>query len=238
MADERPVTLITGAGTGIGLAAARLLSEAGHRIALTGRREPVLREAGGGLGEEGADWATLPADVSDPEQAGTLPTRVVEAMGRLDGLVNNAGWSPLKPVADHTPEDVANIFAVNATGAITLLIATLRVMQTAGRGRIVNVSSMASDDPFPGLTVYGAAKASLNTLTKGLANELGDGSPIRVFSVAPGAVETPLLRSLFGEDQLPREATLDPDAVGSVIADCVLGRRDGESGRTIWLPSP
>lgn len=238
MPSQRPVTLITGAGTGIGLAAARILAGEGHRIALVGRRENTLREAGISLGVEGEDWAAFPADAADHDQADALPGRVAESMGRLDALVNNAGWTPCKPVAEHTIEDVEKIFAVNATGPILLTIAALRVMTRAGRGRIVNVSSMASDDPFPGLTVYGGAKASLNTVARGLANELGERAKIRVFAVAPGAVETPLLRSLFPADMLPSEKCLTPESVGRAIADCVLGRRDDESGKTIWIPSP
>jgi NAD(P)-dependent dehydrogenase (short-subunit alcohol dehydrogenase family) len=238
MSDTRPVALITGAGTGIGLATALLLARAGHRIAMVGRRESVLRDAGATLGEEGPDWAALGADVADPAQALALPSRVVSQFGRLDALVNNAGWTPLKPVADHTPEDVAQIFAVNTIGPVLLLIGCLRVMQDGEGGRIVNVSSRASADPFPGLCVYGGAKAALNTLTKGLANELGAQSAVRVFCVAPGAVETPLLRSIIPESALPREACLAPEDVGAVIADCVLGRRDAESGSTIWVNSP
>ncbi len=238
MPTDRPVTLITGAGTGIGLATARLLVGEGHRVALVGRRGHVLREAGESLGKQHADWIALPADIADPARASALPGEVADRFGRLDGLVNNAGWTPMKPVAEHTPEDVARIFAVNATGPILLMIAALRIMLAQNAGRIVNVSSMAADDPFPGLSVYGGAKASLNTLTKGLAGELGPDSPIRVFAVAPGAVETPLLRSIVSEDTLPRDMCLRPESVGRVIADCMLGRRDAETGRTLWLPSP
>lgn len=238
MSSQRPVTLITGAGTGIGLATATILAAEGHRIALIGRREATLREAGGTLGIEGEDWAAFPADVADHTEVDALPHRVAESMGRLDALVNNAGWTPCKPVAEHTIEDIERLFAVNATGPILLTIAALRVMMRTGEGRIVNVSSMASDDPFPGLTVYGGAKASLNTVTRGLANELGKRANIRVFAVAPGAVETPLLRSLFPAEMLPSDKCLTPESVGRVIADCVLGRRDDDSGKTIWIPSP
>ncbi len=238
MPDTRPVTLITGAGTGIGLATAKILAAEGHRIALVGRRENVLREAGAALGKERDDWIALPADIADPARVQTLPGEAVEHFGRLDGLVNNAGWTPMKPVAEHSPDDVARIFAVNATGPTLLMIAALRIMLKQNAGRIVNVSSMASNDPFPGLSVYGGAKASLNTITKGLANELGPDSPIRVFAVAPGTVETPLLRSIVNEEALPRELCLTPESVGRIIADCILGRRDAESGRTLWLPSP
>jgi len=242
MTAPKPVTLITGAGSGIGRATAVRLAGAGHRVALAGRREESLRETGGLLGIDDGDWAALPADIADPEIAAALPGRVVAAFGRLDAVVNNAGWTPMKPVADHTPEDVAAIFGVNAIGPTLICIAALRIMQdqnTASQcGRIVNISSMASGDPFPGLSVYGGAKASLNTLTKGIMNEAGDASTVKAFCVAPGAVETDLLRSILSADDLPGSACLTPDDIARAITACVLGERDDEAGETIWLPSP
>lgn len=237
MPDSKPVTLVTGAGSGIGRATAIRLAKAGHRVALSGRREASLRETGALLGIDDAEWAALPADIADPVAATALPERVIAAFGRLDAVVNNAGWTPMKPVSEHTPEDVAAIFAVNAIGPTLICIAALAIMSKQNAGRIVNVSSMASGDPFPGLSVYGGAKASLNTLTKGIMNEAGK-SKIKAFCVAPGAVETDLLRSILSADDLPGSACLTPDDVAKVIAACVLGERDDEAGETIWLPSP
>lgn len=241
MSDQRPVALITGAGSGIGRAAAIALAGPGrgaHRLVLVGRRDAALRETGDAIGAEGEDWAALPADLSDAAQASALVRRAAEAFGRLDAVINNAGWSPLKPAWDLTDDEVHAILGVNAIGPILVSIEAVRLFRERNAGRLVQVSSVASDDPFPGLGVYGAAKASLNTLTTGLANELGDGSPIRVFCVAPGAVETDLLRSIISEDAMPTEACLTPEAVAGVIADCASGARDAESGRTIWMPSP
>jgi len=237
MPDQRPVSLITGAGSGIGRATATLLAQRGHRIALAGRRAEILCKTGLILGEEGRDWVSLPTDVSVTDDAYSLPDRVLASFGRLDAVVNNAGWSPMKPIQDHTPDDVAAIFGVNAIGPALISIAALRIMKSQGAGCIVNVSSMASDDPFPGLSIYGAAKASLNTLVKGISNEAGpDG--IKAFSIAPGAVETDLLRSIIPTDVLPESACLKADDIASVIAACVLGERDDDAGKTIWLPSP
>lgn len=240
MNDQRPVAIVTGAGSGIGRQVAVALASAergGHRVALVGRRSEPLVETGRLIGIEGEDWIALSADIADPDQAGALPGRVADAFGRLDVLVNNAGWTPMKPVWEHTPEEVAALFAINAIGPTLATIAALKIMREQNQGRIVQVSSMASDDPFPGLSVYGGAKSGLNTLTKGLANELGEGSQIKTFCVAPGAVETELLRSIIDADTLPTDACLTPDAVASVIADCIAGRRDADHGSTIWLPS-
>ena len=161
-----------------------------------------------------------------------------QLQGGIDAVVNNAGWSPLKPAWELEQAEIEAILAVNATGPILISAAAVRLFRKQNAGRLVQVSSIASDDPFPGLGVYGAAKAALNTLTTGLSNELGEDSSIRVFCVAPGAVETDLLRSLITADDLPTESCLTPDSVAAVIADCASGARDAESGKTIWMPSP
>ena len=238
--SSRPVTLVTGAGSGIGRAVcAHLAQEVNghHRLALVGRRADALAETGSALGAEGDDWIALPTDIADPDAAAGLVDRAVRTLGRLDAVVNNAGWTPMKPVWAHTPSDVASIMGVNTIGPVLITIAALRHFREQGAGRIVQVSSMAAGDPFPGLSVYGGAKAALNTLTKGIANELEEGSPIKAFCVAPGAVETELLRSIIDADTLPTDACLTPDDVAAVINDCIAGRRDADHGSTIWLAS-
>jgi NAD(P)-dependent dehydrogenase (short-subunit alcohol dehydrogenase family) len=102
---------------------------------------------------------------------------------------------------------------------------------------VVNTSSIATRDPFPILYAYAAAKSAVNSLARSVAIQ---GKPIGVrgFSVAPGAVETDLLRSLVPASALPTNKTLRPADVAAVILDCVLGRRDSENGSTIYLPSP
>ena len=97
---------------------------------------------------------------------------------------------------------------------------------------MVNVSSMATQDPFPGFFAYAASKAALNLMARSCATE-GREHGIRAFAVAPGAVETDMLRAAFGEDVIPREQTLDPDTVARVIVECVTGERDAQNGDTI-----
>ena len=95
---------------------------------------------------------------------------------------------------------------------------------------------MATVDPFPGLGVYAASKAALASLTRSLHNE-GASHGIRAFSVAPGAVETKMLRQLFSTDQLPTDQTLEPAAVAEVVVGCIRGEREDDRGQTILLPS-
>jgi NAD(P)-dependent dehydrogenase (short-subunit alcohol dehydrogenase family) len=98
----------------------------------------------------------------------------------------------------------------------------------------VNVSSLGARDPFPGFAAYGAAKAGLNLLGLSLARE-GATIGIRVYTVAPGAVETSLLRSLMTTDQLPIDQAMDPVDVAKVIAQCAAGDLRFTSGEVIWM---
>jgi NAD(P)-dependent dehydrogenase (short-subunit alcohol dehydrogenase family) len=96
---------------------------------------------------------------------------------------------------------------------------------------------MATIDPFPGLSLYAASKAAMESLTRSVRNE-GYEAGIRAFNVVPGAVETQMLRSLFPITALPTEKALDPYVVAQVIADCVTGARHEASGSSIIVPSP
>ena len=96
---------------------------------------------------------------------------------------------------------------------------------------------MATIDPFPGLFVYAASKAALESFTRSIRNEAGP-SRIRAFSIAPGAVETPLRRATFDEATIPRARTLEPEVIARVIVDCILGRREEDAGRVLAVPSP
>lgn len=230
-----PVALVTGAGSGIGLSTARLLASEGWSIVLAGRRVEALEQAASTLG--GGNHHCIQTDVGDPQSCRQLVDRSIELVGRIDALVNNAGFAPLVPLGRHTPELVLESFEINAIGPANLILAVWPHMVRRKAGRIVNVSSIATVDPFPGFFAYAAAKASVELMAKSIAKE-GAASGIRAFAVAPGAVETAMLRSIIPEKSLPREKTLEPDAVARVIVDCAVGRRDAENGGTIVVPSP
>lgn len=233
-AQPRPVAIITGAGSGIGLHCARDLAHAGYRIALVGRDPTRLASA---LPVTPGGHATFPTDLADPAQTASLVGRVLDEMGRLDALVNNAGVAPLAPIHRLSDAEVAATLAVNLTAPLTLIRHAVPPMLRAGGGVIVNVSSRASADPFPGLGVYGAAKAGLNLLARALANDYAD-QGLRAYSVAPGAVETGMLRSLFDHSAVPPSQALDPADVARCIVACITGATTAANGTTIWLPSP
>ncbi len=234
MGTNRGVALVTGAGSGIGRATAVLLAARGFRLALAGRRREPLEQTARSLGSEPA---ILIADLARHDQACAMIDQCVARMGRLDVLVNNAGLAPLAPVEEHTPELIREVFEVNAIATATAMAHAWPIMRRQGGGRIVNVSSLSSVDPFSGLFAYAGAKGAVNVLTKAGANE-GRECGIRCFCVAPGAVETPMLRAIYSEEEIPRERALTPEAVAGIIAACACGERDEDSGSTILIPSP
>jgi NAD(P)-dependent dehydrogenase (short-subunit alcohol dehydrogenase family) len=228
-----PVAIITGAGSGIGRAAARLLAQKGYDLALVGRRAEPLREtaslAGRGL--------VVEADITDAAACQRVISTTEEAFGRIDALVNNAGAAPLAPIEKSTPSLIREAFDINALGPAFLIYFAWPVFARQKRGCIVNISTMGTIDPFQGFFAYAAAKASVNLMARSCAKE-GKAKGIRAFAIAPGAVETAMLRSNFPERMLPASKTLPPEGVAQVILDCLEGRRDAENGGVIVLPSP
>ena len=226
----QPVALITGAGSGIGRAAAVEMADRGWRLALAGRRRGLLEETA-----ELADTecAVVAGDVAREDDCRAMIAAAAEGLGRLDALVNNAGWAPHLPIDQSTPEIIAGAFAVNAIGPAILIHLAWPIFTRQKSGVIVNVSSLATQDPFEGFFAYAAAKSAVNSMTRSCAKE---GAPhgIKAFAMGPGAVETPMLRGIFG-DSIPPENCLAPEVIAKVIAECICGEREGENGSVIWM---
>lgn len=196
---------------------------------LVGRRADALAQTA-----RDCPGPTLPvaADVGTLEGCRRMIDACVARFGRIDALVNNAGLARVVPIADTTPELLDETYRVNTMSAAWATMLAWPAFQKQRSGRIINVSSVASIDPFPGFFAYAGSKAAVNLLTASAAKE-GESIGVRAFAVAPGAVETPMLRAAFDESTLPRDQTLDPAEVARVILDCAQGRRDADSGRVI-----
>ncbi len=233
-AENPPVAIVTGAGSGIGRATALALSGAGYRLALFGRREEPLRETESLLESHAM---VIAGDIAKRRDAQSMVDQAHKHFGRLDVLVNNAGLAPLKPVAEHDADLIKRVFRTNSIGPAIAIARAWPIFVEQRGGCIVNLSSMATADPFPGFFAYAASKAAVNLLAMSCAKE-GAEHGIRAFAVAPGAVETGMLRAIADEAMIPREACLAPEAVARVITECVLGSRDAENGATIYMPGP
>ena len=173
----------------------------------------------------------------DEPSAATLVDDVIARWGRIDNLVNCAGVAPLSPIDRTTDDILRDTFSVNAIGPAHLIIRCWPHFKTQKSGRIVNVSTMGTTDPFAGFFAYAASKSALDSMTRSAAKE-GLGIGVKVFGVNLGAVETPMLRSNFSEKVLPHDRTLTPEFVANVISDCLNGTRDADNGRCIPVPSP
>ncbi|MCC6675522.1 MAG: SDR family oxidoreductase [Phycisphaerales bacterium] len=229
--------LITGAGSGIGRAAAILLARHGLHLTLAGRHLESLAATASHFPPAGPPPQILSVNLADPRQARAMIDDALAHHGRLDILINNAGEAISKPIAQHDDAALHRAFTVNFFGPAAAISRAWPAFERQHSGCIINVSSMSAIDPFTGLAIYGAAKAALNTLTKGCATE-GAAFGLRAFAIAPGAVETPMLRRLFPESALPPSRTLSPEAIAELILACIRGDHDARNGETIPLPSP
>ena len=212
---ELPVAIVTGAGSGVGRAIAVALSKSGHRVVLVGRRFSALQET-----EKLLDTQSIciAGDVSIGSDRARMIEQTIEGFGRIDVLVNNAGAAELVKLADATTAQIEHAFAVNAVGPVDLTARVLSTMSKQSSGCIVSISSYSTLDPFAGLGMYGCSKGALNVLCKAVVNEYGDVG-IRAYTIALGAAETGMLRSMFDTEILPESATVTPEQV----AECVLG---------------
>jgi NAD(P)-dependent dehydrogenase (short-subunit alcohol dehydrogenase family) len=226
-----PISLITGAGSGIGRASATLLSSRGHCLILVGRRADALHETATLLPTPALE---LPADIADPAQPGAIIRAALAKFGRLDNLINNAGHAPLVPLERHTPDLIQSTFAVNAIAPANLIAAAWPTFLAQRSGCIVNLSSIGIDDPFPGLFAYAAAKGAVSVMARSCHAE-GAERGIRAFAIAPECVETPMLRSIVPESVRPRSTTIAPERIAQLILDCIEGRNDYRAGDTIRI---
>ena len=188
----RPVCLITGASTGIGAACAALAATRGYDLALTyntdrARADAVAKTAS----DTGASVRVIRVDVADPDQIDAMFAEIDTAFGRLDALINNAGIvAQTARVTDLTHARLRQIFDVNVIGAILVAQAAVKRMEPAGKGVIINISSVAARLGSANLYVdYAASKGAIDTFTRGLSDEVARHG-IRVMGLAPGLIET------------------------------------------------
>jgi NADP-dependent 3-hydroxy acid dehydrogenase YdfG len=205
------IAMITGGGSGIGLATARVLAREGFRVGLIGRRADALRSAAEAITQDGGEawWAAI--DVRDQPAVEAFVAETVDRFGKIDLLINNAGSFKLTPMSALTLNEWRDTLDVNLTGAF---ICAKAVWAHIDNGHIINVSSVAGVQPYAGCAAYSAAKYGLIGLSQVLALE-GKKRNIRVHAICPGNTQT----DIWG-DQAPdpvKARMLKPNDIAEVI---------------------
>jgi NAD(P)-dependent dehydrogenase (short-subunit alcohol dehydrogenase family) len=221
---EDKVILVTGAGTGIGRAVACGFAREGARVALVGRRAEALEETAREIGDRKRALC-LPCDISQPGEPGRIVSRVAQAFGTLNVLVNNAATFFRKRLAETSDEDLSVAYRTNVIAPLALAREALPHLRSAtpsceggSGGCIINVSSTAANIAKPTLAAYSSSKLALEQATRTLAVELGP-EGIRVNCVAPGMTSTDMIADLRA----------DPDRLAAYVGSTPLGRV-GEPG--------
>jgi len=184
---EGKVVVITGASSGLGEAAARLLADQGATVVLGARREDRLRALTDELTRRGDKVLAIPTDVSRRDQVRRLVDGAVEAYGRIDVLINNAGVMPLSPLDRLKVDEWDRMIDVNLKGVLYGIAAALPHMRQRKSGHIINVSSVAGHKVRAGGAVYAATKHAVRALSEGLRQEVKPYN-IRTTVISPGVV--------------------------------------------------
>jgi len=166
--------IISGVGPGMGQSMARIAARQGAKVGLGARNDEYIQDIAAQIRDAGGQALAVSTDVTNAKQCAALAGAVAEEFGAIDGLVNSAyahgAWATAD-VAD--PDEWAQVYDVSCLGALRMAQAVLPVMKTQKSGAIVNVSTMATVNPFPGEAAYAAAKGGMNVLTKHMAKDFG-----------------------------------------------------------------
>jgi nogalaviketone/aklaviketone reductase len=185
------VAIVTGAGTGIGAATARMLAEKGLAVVLVGRRGELLEESAARIAAVGGKGHVLADDLADPGASKRIIESALATFGGLDVIVNNAATIKTGPFDSYTREDFDYHIDVNVKSIFFLIQEALPALRASSDAAIVNISSVVGSIVKPGNALYGMTKAAIEYLTKALAHELA-ADRIRVSCIASGSVKTPI----------------------------------------------
>jgi NADP-dependent 3-hydroxy acid dehydrogenase YdfG len=215
------VVAITGASSGIGEAAARLLAASGARVIIGARRADRLALIADDIRQNNGEVDVQVLDVSRREDLALFVAKAQDRFGRLDVLISNAGLMPLSPLDDLRVDEWDRMIDVNIKGVLYGIAAALPVFRKQGGGHFINVSSVAGHRVGPNGAIYSATKFAVRALSEGLRQEAGD--KIRVTIISPGAVESELAETISNPDvkkriQDYRKMAIPAEAIASAMA--------------------
>ncbi len=220
--DEK-IVLVTGGASGIGLATCEQFARAGAQVVLTDVDSNKGSAAAEKIGADGGKAAFVEMDITSPASIEAAAERVRSDFGRLDVVVNAAGWDIIEPFMQNTREYWGKIVALNFMGPVEVTRAMLPLMFESGGGSVVNVSSDAGRVGSFGETVYAGAKGGVIAFTKSLAREVVRNN-VRVNCVCPGPTDTPLFATQSPKMQEALTKAIPMKRLGkpSEVADVIL----------------
>ena len=223
------VAIVTGAGKGIGRATALAYADAGADFAVGARTQADIDDTANQIRDRGRRAVAVPCDVLESDQRENLVRATLGEFGRVDILVNNAGGWPPKPTLQTTEKEFESAFRFNVTTAFALTrLAVPRMVETAGHGAVVNISSVAGRWNAAGFAAYGTAKAALSFLTRQLAQDFAP--KVRVNAIAVGSIVTEALGTILNDEI--EKIMVDKTPLGR------LGTVEDISACALFLASP
>ncbi|WP_162416626.1 SDR family oxidoreductase [Cyclobacterium roseum] len=197
---KNKVVIITGASSGIGKATATKLAKEGAAVVLCARSENELNKLKDKIVSDGGNALVVKTDVTKPAEFGEAVSQTLAEYGSIDVLINNAGLMPLSFVEKLKTDEWEKMVDVNIKGVLNGVAAVLPTMRTNKSGHIINISSSAAHNYFPGGAIYCATKVAVKMFSEGLRKELAPLYGINVTSIEPGAVNTNLFETITDDD--------------------------------------
>jgi NAD(P)-dependent dehydrogenase (short-subunit alcohol dehydrogenase family) len=236
------VAIVTGGNSGIGLSMAQTLAQVGVKVAVVNRRAEEGQKAAESMRKQGGEAQAFPADVSKKDEFEPVVKAVEEQMGPVDILVNSAGINIRRKALDYDISEWQQILDVNLMGTFIACQAVGRRMVDRGKGRIVNISSIAGTIGLTDRAPYCASKGGVSQLTKVLALEWGT-KGVTVNAIGPGYIRTPLIAPLmkdpsFGEmvkTSTPMQRIGEPEDLNGILLVLCSKAGDYITGQTIYI---
>lgn len=229
---QNKVALITGAGSGMGLATVRAFAEAGAAVALADVDESAVRSAASDLCASGHNAISIRCNVVDESEVAAMIAQIVSKFGRLDAAFNNAGiQSPALELADVTNDEFDRVHAVNLRGVWNCMKHELLQMRAQGSGAIVNNSSIGGLIGISGRAAYHSTKHGVLGLTKSAAVEYASRG-ICINAICPGVIDTPMVSDMLAKEPDAMKEILKSQPIGR------LGRVEEIASAVLWLCSP